>query len=127
MRRWGTRSFGVTNPSLTFDQGAGNGSIARAWSNPIPNLKPELVKAMSLVLEAKFAHDRVGFAATYYKSNSTNQLIEIPVPVATVIRCNISMPGISRTMAGNLVINATPIKNPRFYLGRRHQSFPQSQ
>jgi TonB-linked SusC/RagA family outer membrane protein len=106
--------FGVTNPSLTFDQGAGNGSIARSLVYPIPNLKPELVKSYEFGVEAKFAHDRVGFAATYYKSNSTNQLIEIPVPVATGYSLQYINAGNIENHGWEFVISATPIKTRDF-------------
>jgi TonB-linked SusC/RagA family outer membrane protein len=75
--------FGLLNPIYTYSQGAGNGFLQRGAVLPIPGLKPEIVRNIEGGLEARFNDGRIGFTATYYKSNSFNQLLEVALPVAT--------------------------------------------
>ncbi|MEZ4905445.1 MAG: TonB-dependent receptor [Spirosomataceae bacterium] len=50
---------------------------------PLPGLKPEIVKNLELGIDARFLNNRIGFTATFYKSNSFNQLLQVSLPVAT--------------------------------------------
>ena len=43
------------------------------------NVVNELQKSIEVGLETKFFNNRVGLDLTYYKNNSTNQLIDIPM------------------------------------------------
>ena len=102
--------FGVTNAAYNYVQGAGNGSIARSTILNIPGLKPELVKSYEFGLETRFINDRVGFAATYYKSNSTNQLLKIGLPVGTGYSQQYINAGNIENHGVELTISASPIK-----------------
>lgn len=106
--------FGIRFPSLTYDQGAGNGSINRSLIYPITNLKPELVKSYEFGLESRFVNDRIGFALTYYKSNSTNQLLQIGLPVATGYSQQYINAGNIENHGWELTISGTPVKTPDF-------------
>ncbi|HRQ49672.1 MAG TPA: SusC/RagA family TonB-linked outer membrane protein, partial [Agriterribacter sp.] len=66
-----------------YEQGAGNGFLSRSSVLPIPGLKPEIVRNFELGIEARFVNNRIGFTASYYKSNAFNQLLTIPLPTAT--------------------------------------------
>src|SRR5690606_22029131 len=48
-----------------------------------PNLKPERTKSYEAGLEMRFAKNRIGFDFAYYKSNSIDQIISVPISVAT--------------------------------------------
>jgi TonB-linked SusC/RagA family outer membrane protein len=104
----------LLHSTLTYDQGAANGSIQRSLTYPIPNLKPEDVRSYEFGLEARFVHDRVGFAATYYHSNSINQLLQISVPVATGYSNQYINAGNIQNHGLEVVINASPIKTRDF-------------
>jgi TonB-linked SusC/RagA family outer membrane protein len=106
--------FGVRFPTYSYEAGAGNGSIYRNPTLPIPGLKPELVSSYEVGLEARFIHDRIGFTANYYKSNSKNQLLNIPVPVATGYANEYINAGNIENHGFELVINGSPIKNRDF-------------
>jgi TonB-linked SusC/RagA family outer membrane protein len=73
----------LLNNTLTYDQGAGNGSVQRSPTYPIPNLQPEKVRNYEAGFEIRFLEDRFGLAADYYHSNTFNQLFLVPLPVAT--------------------------------------------
>lgn len=44
-----------------------------------PNVKSELIKSYEFGAEARFLNNRLGLDFTWYKSNATNQLIDIPM------------------------------------------------
>jgi TonB-linked SusC/RagA family outer membrane protein len=100
--------------TLSYDQGAGNGSIQRSLTYPIPNLKPEKVKSYEFGLEARFLQDRVGFIANYYKSNTTNQLLQVSVPVATGYSTQYINAGDIENHGLEITINASPVKTRDF-------------
>ena len=73
--------FGLLKSVYSYGQGAGNGFLQRGSTLPIEGLKPEIVKHLEFGIEARFLKNRIGFTATYYKSNSFNQLLRINLPV----------------------------------------------
>lgn len=53
-----------------------------AGRNPVkydPNVKSELIKSKELGLEARFLNGRLAFDFSYYRTNATNQLINLPM------------------------------------------------
>jgi outer membrane receptor protein involved in Fe transport len=106
--------FGLLNAVYNYGQGAGNGFLTRSSTLPIPGLKPEIVKNLEFGLEARFAKDRIGFTATYYKSNSTNQLLQVSLPVATGYGQQYINAGNIQNKGFELVVNGTLVKNRNF-------------
>jgi TonB-linked SusC/RagA family outer membrane protein len=97
-----------------YSQGAGNGFLQRSSTLPIPGLKPEIVKNIEGSIEARFANNRVGFMATYYKSNSFNQLLTIQLPPATGYATQYINAGNIQNQGFELVANGFPVKNKDF-------------
>jgi len=60
----------LTQLTYQYDQGAGNGSIQRSSTYPIPDLKPEKVKNYEAGFEIRFLHDALSLQADYYHSNT---------------------------------------------------------
>jgi TonB-linked SusC/RagA family outer membrane protein len=106
--------FGLLNSSYGYGQGAGNGFLSRSTTLPFPDLKPEIVKSTEASIEARFLNDRFGFTATYYKSNSFNQLLNIPLPTPTGYSAKYINAGNIQNQGFELVLNATPIRNKDF-------------
>ena len=104
----------ITKGTYQYDQGAGNGSIQRGLTYPIPNLKPEQVKSYEFGLEARFIDDRIGFTATYYHSNSHNQLVPVPLPVATGYSTQYINAGNIENHGLEITVNAAPVKGKDF-------------
>ncbi|QES90011.1 SusC/RagA family TonB-linked outer membrane protein [Rhizosphaericola mali] len=104
----------IRNVVYNYTQSAGNGEISRNSVYPIPNLKPEIVKNIEATVEAKFFNNRFGFAATYYKSNSINQLISLSTPVATGYATKYINAGNIQNSGWEFTLQATPIKNEDF-------------
>jgi len=102
--------FGLLNPVYNYSQGAGNGFLQRGSTLPIPGLKPEIVKNTEGSIEARFLDNRVGFMATYYKSNSFNQLLQVSLPVATGYSSKYINAGNIENKGFELVVSAFPIR-----------------
>ena len=76
-------AFGATNNTYSYSPGAGHGFIFRDAIKAIPGLKPEMVKNLEFGLDVKLLENRLGLQFTVYKSNSTNQLLQVGLPVGT--------------------------------------------
>lgn len=106
--------FGLLTAIYSYGQGAGNGFLARSSTLPFPELKPEIVKNLEFGIESRFLNNRIGFTATYYKSNSFNQLLQISLPVATSYANQYINAGNIQNSGFEFVVNGTPIRNSDF-------------
>jgi TonB-linked SusC/RagA family outer membrane protein len=106
--------FGLLNTVYNYGQGAGNGFLQRSSTYPIPGLKPEIVKNLEFGIEARFLNNRIGFTATYYKSNSFNQLLQVSLPVATGYSSQYINAGNIQNSGFEFVANGTAVKNKNF-------------
>jgi TonB-linked SusC/RagA family outer membrane protein len=97
-----------------YSQGAGNGFLTRSATFPIPGLKPEIVKNLEFGIEARFINNRIGFTATYYKSNSFNQLLQISLPVATGYSNKYINAGNIQNNGFEFVVTGYPVRNNNF-------------
>lgn len=102
--------FGLLNSVYYYDQGAGNGFLYRSSTYPIPNLKPEIVKSLEFGIETRFLNNRLGLTATYYKSNSYNQLLQISLPVATGYSSKYINVGNIQNKGLELVLSGSPVR-----------------
>ena len=72
------------------------------------------MKNLEFGLDARFIKNRIGFTATYYKSNSTNQLLNVALPVATGYSSKYINAGNIQNKGFELVVNGTAITNQDF-------------
>jgi TonB-linked SusC/RagA family outer membrane protein len=100
--------------TFNYGQGAGSGFLTRTPVEAIPGLKPEIVTSTEFGVDAKFVNNRIGFTFTYYKSNSTNQLLTISQPIATGYSQKYINAGDIQNKGVELVLNASPVKNASF-------------
>ncbi len=93
-----------------------NGQPRLTYTNTLPpqSLKPQRKKSIEAGLEMKFFNNRIRFDGTFYKENTTNQIINLDIS---------RMSGFSRTTinAGNLenkgveiILGATPVQTSNF-------------
>lgn len=106
--------FGLLKSVYNYGQGAGNGFLQISSTLPLPGLKPEIVKNIEFGIEARFLQNRIGFTATYYKSNSFNQLLQVALPVATGFSSKYINAGNIQNKGLEFVINGTPLQNKDF-------------
>lgn len=101
--------FGLLKSVYNYGQGAGNGFLQISSTLPFPGLKPEIVKNIEFGLEAKFLQNRLGFSATYYKSNSFNQLLSVSLPVATGFSSKYINAGNIQNSGFEFIVTGTPL------------------
>ena len=106
--------FGLLSTTYSYGQGVGNGYLSRSPILPLPGLKPEIVKSKEVGMEARFFNNRAGFALTYYRSNSSNQLLTISLPSGTGYSSQYINAGNVQNSGVELVLDASPIKNEDF-------------
>ncbi len=106
--------FGLLRSVYNYGQGAGNGFLQISSTLPLPGLKPEIVKNLEFGMEARFLKNRIGFTATYYKSNSFNQLLQVALPVASGFSSKYINAGNIQNKGFELVLNGSPIQSKNF-------------
>ena len=68
------------DPIFNFGTGGALGFATRNGTQPAANLKPELTTSKELGMDIRFFRNRVGLDFTWYRSNSKNQLLDVPLP-----------------------------------------------
>ncbi len=106
--------FGLLTTPFTYSQGAGNGYLQRGTTLPFPTLQPEIVKSLEAGLDFKFLSDRLGIGITYYKSNSSNQLLKINLPVGTGYSNQYINAGNIQNQGFEITVSATPMQSKDF-------------
>ena len=97
--------------SSTYSYGAG-GNLGYAWSNhtaSIKSLKPEKTKSIELGFDVWFLHNRLGFGLTWYKTNTFNQLLTVPLPGAAGYTSRFINAGNIQNKGVELTLHATPV------------------
>ena len=98
-------SSGTTNrPIYTFNSGTiGN-----------PSLKNELSRELEIGADLRFFSNRLGFDIAYYKKNTKNQIIELPVPVETGASTKLVQAGNVQNQGIEIMMTANPVKGRYF-------------
>jgi hypothetical protein len=93
-----------------------NGDIGNSIPNTAnnPNLEPERTKSYEAGLEMRFANNRLGFDVSYYKSNSINQIVTVPISATTGYTGKLLNAGEIENTGVEVSLNAMPIKNDNF-------------
>lgn len=79
-----------------------------------PELKPEETVALEFGTDLRFLDNRLGLDFTWYKSNSRDQIIPVPVSDATGFSTFITNAGEIENRGIELVLNGTPLRNSEF-------------
>ena len=87
-------------------------SVANSKKNP--NLKPETTKSIEAGLEMKFANNRLGFDLAYYKTNSIDQIVAVPVTTATGYSSKILNAGEIQNQGVEASLFAIPVRTEDF-------------
>ncbi len=69
--------------TYAFSPGGAVGFITRDGTLPATNLKPEITTSKEIGMDIRFFQNRVGLDLTFYRSNSKNQLLTVPLPIAS--------------------------------------------
>ncbi len=91
-----------------------NGDIVRYGfiKDEVPNadLRPEDKQSMEFGADVRFFNNRLGVDLTYYKENTFNQILRIPVPIETGVGSQLINAGNIQNQGIELAINATPLQ-----------------
>lgn len=79
-----------------------------------PELKPEITKSIEAGLEMYFLGRRLGFDLAFYKTNTIDQILPLPVSTATGYNVKIINAGEIQNSGIELALNATPVKTKNF-------------
>ncbi len=90
-------------------------SIPNVSNNP--NLKPETTKSYEAGIEMRFADNRLGFDVAYYKSNSIDQIVTVPISAATGYTGKLLNAGEIENKGIEVTLNAMPVKTDDFSWG----------
>lgn len=97
-----------------FGLGAGQGFVSRNATKAIPDLEPERTKSFEAGLDMRFFNDRLTFDATYYKSNTINQLMYLTLPMASGFSREYINAGKIENKGFELQLTAIPVRNDQF-------------
>ncbi|WP_394364089.1 SusC/RagA family TonB-linked outer membrane protein [Aequorivita lipolytica] len=97
----------------TFDINTDIGTSVPSVANN-PNLKPERTKSYEAGLEMRFANNRLGFDVSYYKTNSLDQIVQVPISEATGQSRKLLNAGEIENKGLEVSLNATPVKTDNF-------------
>lgn len=75
------------------------------------DLKPERKNAWEIGLDFRVLNNRIRFDATYYKENTKDQIIQIPVPGISGINTQLVNAGNIQNQGVELALNTIPFKN----------------
>ena len=78
------------------------------------NVKNELISSWEAGLEARFFDNRLGLDFTYYKSNATNQLINLPMNSLSGYQTKKINAGNIQNEGIEIMLNATPVMTKEF-------------
>ncbi len=67
--------------TYSFGPGGNLGYAHKSGTLPAESLKPEITRSIELGGSVAFVNNRLGMDFTWYKTNSYNQLIRVPLPV----------------------------------------------
>ncbi|MDN3203239.1 SusC/RagA family TonB-linked outer membrane protein [Algoriphagus sediminis] len=79
-----------------------------------PNLRPELTTSLEFGAQFAFFNNRVNLDVTYYKTNSKDQIIPVPISDATGFSSYITNAGEIENRGWEIVVGGTPIEKGNF-------------
>ncbi|WP_343668148.1 SusC/RagA family TonB-linked outer membrane protein [Chitinophaga sp.] len=92
--------------------GVALGSVGGTKYNP--DLKPEKTRSFEAGLEMSFLNNRLGFDATYYKQNTVDQIVPLPVSTSTGYDYKVINAGDIQNQGIELSVFGTPVKTKDF-------------
>ncbi|MFV0247503.1 MAG: SusC/RagA family TonB-linked outer membrane protein [Tenacibaculum sp.] len=90
-----------------------NGNTTATTGNVLynPNIKNELIKSLEFGFEGRFLNNRIGIDFTWYKSNATNQILDIPLDPFSGFNAKKINVGDIQNKGFELVVSADILKN----------------
>ncbi|HTE01904.1 MAG TPA: SusC/RagA family TonB-linked outer membrane protein [Mucilaginibacter sp.] len=93
---------------------SGNAQTVSSTTKKNPDLKPEQTKSKEIGLELSFLNNRIGFDASYYVTNTSDEILPVNVSATTGYNFKILNAGSVQNKGVELSVNGTPIKTKDF-------------
>lgn len=100
--------------TYSFSQGGIGGFINRDGTQAIGDLKPELTTSLEFGFDGRFLDNRIGLDVTFYKTNSVNQLLSLPLAPASGFSNQYINAGDIENSGVELTLTGSPIKKDDF-------------
>lgn len=81
---------------------------------PNPNLRPEQTSSIEVGADLRFFGDRLNFDISYYNAVTKDQIISLPIGIASGFTQQVVNGGKVRAKGLEIILNATPIVNSDF-------------
>ncbi len=79
-----------------------------------PELKPEISTSIETGFDVRFFHNRIGLDFTYYRTESKNQILPIPLSNTSGYTARIINAGLIQNQGVEITLNATPVRTKNF-------------
>lgn len=100
--------------TYSFSQGGTGGFINRDGTQAIGDLQPELTTSLEFGFDGRFFDNRLGLDVTFYKTNSVNQLLSLPLAPASGFSNQYINAGNIENAGVELTLTGSPIKKNDF-------------
>ncbi|MGD8746876.1 MAG: SusC/RagA family TonB-linked outer membrane protein [Balneolaceae bacterium] len=104
----------ATGITYGSDKFAGQTTITKNNQLGDPNLKPEMTTSIEFGIDLRFLDNRLGFDATWYKSNSKDQIIPVPISNVTGYTKFLTNAGEIQNKGIELNLTASPVQHDNF-------------
>ncbi len=104
----------IIHKTYTFDSGGNHGYITRDPTLPAENLKPERTRSIELGADIKFLHNRLGVDLTLYKTNTFDQLLEVPLTAPSGYSSKFINAGNIQNKGVETILHAIPVQQGDF-------------
>ncbi|MDO6801970.1 SusC/RagA family TonB-linked outer membrane protein [Wenyingzhuangia sp. 1_MG-2023] len=104
----------LINPTLSQGYWGDDFTYSLPSSMPNTNLKPEIATSYEFGTDVKLFHGRLGFDATYYKTQNKNQILNVAVSPLTGYTSTTINAGNVENYGVELGVNIIPIKTQDF-------------
>jgi TonB-linked SusC/RagA family outer membrane protein len=104
-----TDPYAIHN-TYEFSSGGQLGYANRGSTLAAQDLKPENTRSIELGADVRFLNNRLGIDFTWYKTNTFNQLIEVPLPDPSGFSAKFINAGNIQNKGVEITLNANPVK-----------------
>lgn len=96
-----------------FTVGRG-GMVGTPSIRSLPTYKPEITRAFEVGLEWRFFDNRLGIDATYYNTDTENQLLTLAMPAASLFSSQYINAGLINNSGVEATMDVTPVRTDNF-------------
>ncbi len=100
----------------SINSGGLNGFLSLSGTLPNEELVPEETQSTEIGLDMRFLQSRLGFDATYYNTQTQNQLFTVALPLGSGAANLFTNGGDVRNTGFELMVNAIPVRTDDFTL-----------